>query len=117
MLIDDLILHEVRRIVYLIWIGRISAPVDGDAAVVFADGLKRLMEDRRTDTVEPRSSIGVSGCCEGGARQLLSVEAVRADLRRVLTLWQRAGAPCIFASKFVAKTRQVLPTVSQPRVS
>ena len=64
------------------------------------------MGQRRPDAVEPGALVGGPGCGERRARELLSIEPVRAPLRRVAT--DRQGARQRLGLEAVAEARHVL---------
>lgn len=92
-----------------------------------------LVEDRRSDPIEPGTPIPRAGSCEASctipmyvatrrgaavkihlltsercAGQLLRVQTVRTFLRIVLTDGQSTGTPFILGGEFAAESRQIL---------
>jgi hypothetical protein len=59
------------------------------------------------DAVQPRAPVLAARCGEGGAGELLGIQAVRAALRRVAPDRQRAGQG--FGGEFVAEAGLVGP--------
>lgn len=52
---------------YLVGIGRVGVPVDGQMRM--GERLERLMQHRRPDTVEPRALIGRTRSCATSNRR------------------------------------------------
>src|SRR6266404_7992939 len=72
---------------------------------VAVERLERPVRDRGSNSVEPRSAIGVPRRGERRTRELLRIQIVGAMLRRVPSKRQSAGQ--CFRRKFVAETRLV----------